>query len=1096
MTKEWQALAALAAKKEGFPEVNKELVPNLKNTNRGVNKKIGRRGGKGLRKGIEEYLDNPQKVIDSDETGGYKLAVLIAQQNKMGDSWNLAWDEELIAIRSECHEGLHPVWSKLAKEAGLFAELSRFKNSEVTKNKFDSSDWIIKSYFDPEDSLSLKKWLGNNLPFNAKTEQVRIIQKIEKDLAKKPRFEEWSKWIDPILKNQSKELCLIEGIILASIKHQDAIATLERITEESMIDVADRHIRLLKLRSGNLTNWAADSKIVENDPLSDTIRNAAWKQIDSIEHELSVDDLSFGVETLLKSGDTVPNSLGWKLVESLHTTDKISEAQEFAHKLQIENNSQLKIALKLEMIENFSIENIIINSITHIDPHGLTMIAENVYCSIPLRVIAANKLSNLDSIRYTSNILDVYTEAAEIDKITKELMKDVSLAKVYPQRVLLVWHMITAKSAIGLIEDLETMRGDALISISDSPDDSVLSEVSKALISLLDGMPEDISAIHEKLDSEGLKALNEVRRALSPEGDSMVRSRTIERLEESIENASLSYLERVLFQSLRDSLLLNRAAIDIESGMIERIKDSNQILVKLIKKENVSMQTIKFVTEIAIEHGKTLGEGIDSLEKWYRKNDNNSLESRLIRAVGQSSRGNDLEAAREYKDAARKVQTDYEKYALIMRKSLISYAHGKGWKEAVNLINSNDALAASVTKRFQLYLNVCNDDLMNKKEVAKSRLRQYALTSIQENEGGMTENRGMQIEALELLMRYPEDLDPPLPKSPFQGRVKAAISGLQNMGRTNQDDLDLAFETEIHREKKDMAEITSIAKEMAEEKPISGLRKLERAIASDKFNDKQIHRLKSVAVAMFGGHSTEIPIRERKTLLNLSLKPLVMVDTNILIDALKDDLLMEVTGDSFGSLNWNVERSFHWMLRRRHKEKLMLMNIPPAAKSEFLNRTKRPEDVLKLFTNKVYIDSKLWNEKITENLLKQKVDQICKEFGGWDYKFDKKEMKEIELEDFLLNHKSIFTEINNQKLSRGDTTKRSTIEGEEIYPESGDLEIMRSAALLAKKTNPEIGSIVIATRDSDFKLISRALEEKYGFGVVGDAQELNRRVLK
>ena len=339
-------------------------------------------------------------------------------------------------------------------------------------------------------------------------------------------------------------------------------------------------------------------------------------------------------------------------------------------------------------------------------------------------------------------------------------------------------------------------------------------------------------------------------------------------------------------------------------------------------------------------------------------------------------------------------------------------------------------------------------------------------------------------------------MDPPLPKSPFQGRVKAAISGLQNMGRTNQDDLDLAFETEIHREKKDMAEITSIAKEMAEEKPISGLRKLERAIASDKFNDKQIHRLKSVAVAMFGGHSTEIPIRERKTLLNLSLKPLVMVDTNILIDALKDDLLMEVTGDSFGSLNWNVERSFHWMLRRRHKEKLMLMNIPPAAKSEFLNRTKRPEDVLKLFTNKVYIDSKLWNEKITENLLKQKVDQICKEFGGWDYKFDKKEMKEIELEDFLLNHKSIFTEINNQKLSRGDTTKRSTIEGEEIYPESGDLEIMRSAALLAKKTNPEIGSIVIATRDSDFKLISRALEEKYGFGVVGDAQELNRRVLK
>ena len=49
---------------------------------------------------------------------------------------------------------------------------------------------------------------------------------------------------------------------------------------------------------------------------------------------------------------------------------------------------------------------------------------------------------------------------------------------------------------------------------------------------------------------------------------------------------------------------------------------------------------------------------------------------------------------------------------------------------------------------------------------------------------------------------------------------------------------------------------------------------------------------------------------------------------------------------------------------------------------------------------------------------------------------------------------------------------------------------------LCNNINPEIGKVIIATRDSDFKLISRSLEEEYGFGVVGDAQELNRRVLQ
>ena len=105
-------------------------------------------------------------------------------------------------------------------------------------------------------------------------------------------------------------------------------------------------------------------------------------------------------------------------------------------------------------------------------------------------------------------------------------------------------------------------------------------------------------------------------------------------------------------------------------------------------------------------------------------------------------------------------------------------------------------------------------------------------------------------------------------------------------------------------------------------------------------------------------------------------------------------------------------------------------------------------------------------------------------------------MKEIELEEFMIQHKNIFEELTKQKMSREDNSKRSTIKGQEIYPEGGDIQIMRYAAELCNNINPEIGKVIIATRDADFKLISRSLEEEFGFGIVGDAQELNRRILR
>jgi hypothetical protein len=69
---------------------------------------------------------------------------------------------------------------------------------------------------------------------------------------------------------------------------------------------------------------------------------------------------------------------------------------------------------------------------------------------------------------------------------------------------------------------------------------------------------------------------------------------------------------------------------------------------------------------------------------------------------------------------------------------------------------------------------------------------------------------------------------------------------------------------------------------------------------------------------------------------------------------------------------------------------------------------------------------------------------------------------------------------------------RTVIDGEAIYPERGDLDIMGTAAKLAGASFRGIGSVLIATRDSDFCLVRRALEESFGFGVVRSARELGQ----
>ena len=101
--------------------------------------------------------------------------------------------------------------------------------------------------------------------------------------------------------------------------------------------------------------------------------------------------------------------------------------------------------------------------------------------------------------------------SAEIKGLTDMLIEEVSLQRAYPFRVMLSWHLITAKDSVGISSKLLEARRVALASIEEAERDGVLSEVCVGLISLLDGISTNLEAVHDKLDSEGLKTLKEVR---------------------------------------------------------------------------------------------------------------------------------------------------------------------------------------------------------------------------------------------------------------------------------------------------------------------------------------------------------------------------------------------------------------------------------------------------------------------------------------------------------------------------------------------------------------------------------------------------------
>jgi len=1084
LNKEWKALAFLAVN-QAAPD---SIDPDSSNGKAArTNRRIGRRGGRGGRSGLQDRLESPQSVIRSKEPAAYRLAVLIAQKHRMGASWKDEWDEYFQSLRKDCESGVHPVWERMAREAPLIAELGRFPISETEQN-IDAGDWLSQADFDPRDSFALLSWL-ESCTLQLDVHQASSLQKITRDLRSgKPRPQKWKLWMNPSLKDMAGDYALLEFMLLAAGNNEQSGSIFANIDSENLQELVKSQADLLSLRAGKTENWQEAVSKAGEDRLSKAIRIEAWKNFQTGD-TTDPDSLLIGIEILENAGIEPADSLRWAVISGLASANRVVETIAILRGLEISNEEEMSIAIDLisETGES-SIQELILKGLAKSSDELTLSVMRNASAPLSIRKEAAKKLST-KGLGIEEEILDIYTLSADVEGLSGEFLSHPELVSKYPHRALLVWHLIPAEQGVSIMQELEAMRKRSILGLAETENDEVMTASSSSLIALLSGNPSSMDAVHEKLDSKGLEALNQVRAALRADGDGVVEENRIERLEQSVEDANLTYLERSLFEVLISALRLNRATMDLQSGVEERAVSALSALGVLCSTEGVELRTIRFATDLVLEHNAA----IPDLEMWYRQHDNGSSNHQIIRATIAVKKGDRINAARSYRDAAMRIRGDFEQSSMLLRKSLIEFALAGGWKEAIDLIDKHPELLASVTSRFQLYLRVCADAIAGRNEIATQRIMEYISQREPSEDGEDKDVIKRRLEVLDRALRYASEHR--LPEDPFRGRVLAAQMMMRRKQPGRRNELEGRFLMELN-ERKDVLEITLIAEEVADISPIRGLRMFETAIQSENFDSRQIQTLVRSQKALFRRHSNNIPVRQRRSLGHLSLRPLVLVDTNILIDALKDDLLGQISQDNYGTFDWTVERAFVWMLKRRSEEGRVHLCIPMSAEAEFLNRTRSPKITRALFSD-VYIDNKVWKSTVTSKLLQKRVEYILRTFGKFRADVDMGAKREVDLDSFLIRHSEIFERVTEAKqLARDDPPPRSVIDGRAIFPESGDLDIMRDSTIHAASTIPDVGCVLVATRDSDFTLISRALHDNFGFDAISTAQQLNSHILR
>ena len=1083
LDKPWKSLLLICLHEVQIPDEEEgNSAPMMRN--RRVQR--GRRGARS-NSGPLEWLPKAQDVLLDDGTPtAYRLAVLLIRKTLFSDDWEESWDSIVDGLRDDATtQGVHPVWSKMAEATPILAQFAAFPQSEIKEQEADKFD-ISFARIDPANGKSLAKTLSI---FEATSSDAKVKMALGKAIAQlngKRGLRDISG-----LENLEGDASII-SVLLNIHLGNDVTDSLEELSK-SESELSHAFSDLLDLRNGKCSDWNNSRTLQGDDELSLVRKTEAWALLPDEAANLSSEELQDGLDLGLSPQQK--ESITWWKLGALVREGSSNLALELLTSLRVEPDAEMSTLIPLVKELGQEATEWLVKQTEILREEGLSAIVNDTSLGTDLRSAAARKLHDDGASLGIDASIDLFSRNLDLKRLAEVLLVDEQRCTDHPYATLLVAHLLPAKSKGWDFETIRKARKNALTTVEGADVPSAFSPASKGLILMLDGAAKsDDDWVVNTLDKNGIKAFNNCKQALKDGGDGLADSKVLDRLAKSVSEAELSDIESRLFNAVIDTLRLNRASWLLQTG---KSKGVVELLDGLLSGEVTAMPMMQAVRHLVLEHDI----GLTNLVSWYQENDPQSPWHTLARAAMHVSNKDELNAARDYKKAGDHQQFDYEHKILLHRKALIHLAHAEQWSEAVSLLENQPALKSALTKRFQLYLNVSHVAANKRSTDEATRMltnfvKRTEMVEQEDQFGNIqkVERVKHSEEELDMLRNYPRSHPRHLPIEPFSGRVKAALNSLQRERRRNRHTYENRYaQAMLHDPSGE--EIYEIALAASEEKPLEGLMLLERAQNSGKFSVLDIKRLADAERRLFATHRHHLPVKQRSYLRNLALTPLVIIDTNILVDELQNRISEKLGINSEASLDVGGRGRFHRILKHRCEEGVIQLWLPKLVQNELFAIATDVERIRERFSETLVSDEEL-NSILNEKSLVGIANEVISEFSNWkpldlhiENEADDEDIR-AGLKTFLLEHTEVYDEITAMKRIHGEPM-RTVIGGKDVYPERADQSLMCLCTAMANRPLGEIGSILIATRDSDFALIARAVEERFGFGVIANSRDLN-----
>lgn len=1035
-----------------------------------------------------------EMLVPSDYSDAYRLAVLLCHKLLNKDDWDSSWEVTETSLRNSCLEkGAHPVWAELAQHTPVFGQFAAFPVAKPKKKSSKKKLDMSAAYIDPHSSEDLATAL-DTLAATVDSAGAQVaLRNVTSQLSA-------GRALTP-----SDSLLNLEGqaSVLSALLHiatnsdaTDALTRVEKIDKDLASELKD----LVQLQEGQVDDWDASANAKGNHSLALRRRFLAWQHPPESSSEMDAASLTEGLE-LLHNGNAPTQAIErvtWWRLAALHREGKSEETIETLIALKLDVHAELSHLLPLVSdLSNKEVQAWLESQIPHLDDGALVDI---ICCSdldTETQALAAKHLSeeNIEAWEQVlSVVIDIYTRSMNLRRLSEIIVKNDLTPLSHPYETLLAAHLLAAGKDNDLWHAVRSAREKALDSVHSTEAPPAFSSTSEALLMLFEGENVDDERLGTLLDKNGLLAFGVIRRALREGGSGIVENKELNALQTSIAEADLSLMEEHLFAAVIDTLRLNRVALMLQHGTSDEA--TVESVNTLLSNENVPTAMIHSVRHLVLEHDL----GLPSLVRWYQTNDPLSPWHTLARASVSASKKDELNAARDYRRAGDHDGFDYEHKVVLYRKSLIHLAFAEQWKEAVELLEAQPSLRSAITKRFQLYLRVSFTSMRSTNEATrllKDFVRSTKIIS-QENESGELEEVEVTYFAeddLDMLKTYPFEHQRVLPTDPFCGRVTAAVNSLQKNRRRQRNAFDTRFTQLMQGTSPSLDELYDLATEAAQEKPVEGLMFLERAQNRGQFNVREIKRIADAEQGLFSAYKDQIPNGSRRYLRNLSLSPLVLIDTNVLVDALMDAIKQKLEVFTEASLDIGGHGHFHHVLLKRAQEGKIQLWLPKIVKQELTGIASDMNFLRNRFSG-LLVPPIMLDTVFQKDVISEIVDKVLADYSTWrpmdlqlEAEAEEEENKSGVIE-FFKDYTEIYEEITAMKRTRGEPA-RTVIDGLDVYPEAPDRTIMHIATHLAKKSLGNLGTILVATRDSDFTLVSRALEERFGFGVAKNSRALN-----